>query len=376
MGNFECTTVEDLLFNRSFRTWVLNRNSPESEFWENWIAQNPDKAELINHSKSIIYALQLNFKVLDEEAIQREIKKVLQKLKDRSHETGDPAFEEKKKNFFHLPARITVIFALAAASLIICLSLLLFHFTSGRKSSPQYSFLIAETKNNSIEQVNSSDTTQIIILPDGTTVHLERKSKLTYAPGFSDSSIREVYLNGEAFFEIKRNAAKPFLVMTRSIITKVLGTSFTVKDYSSDKKALVIVKTGKVSVFKTGNLHESFSKGSEPGGILVTPNQELVYNRDNNEMLKTLTEKPALIITPPKATFTFNATPVSQVFKTMQDAYGIPIMYEADAIFTCSLSATLDEGSFYEKLTIICKAINASYEMVDGSIIITSNGCQ
>ena len=60
----------------------------------------------------------------------------------------------------------------------------------------------------------------------------------------------------------------------------------------------------------------------------------------------------------------------------MQDAYGIPIMYEADAISTCSLSATLDEGSFYEKLNIICKAINASYEMVDGNIIITSNGCQ
>jgi hypothetical protein len=375
MGNFECTTVEDLLFNRSFRTWVLNRDSPESAFWENWIAENANKADLINRAKSIVYALQLNFKALDEEAIDGEIKKVLQKLKDRSYEAEDPAYESRKKGILHLPARIYFTSAIAAA-LIIFLFTGFPHFTGVEKSPPKYELLSAETKSNSIEQVNGADTVQLIILPDGSKVRLKRKSKLTYSPGFSNSSIREVYLNGEAFFEIKRNAARPFFVLTHNIITKVLGTSFTVRDYSSDKKAVVSVKTGKVSVFKTGNLSAPLSKGNEPGGILVSSNQELVYSSDSDEMLKTLTEKPELIVAAVKATFTFNATPVSQVFKIMQEAYGIPIMYDGDVISTCSLSATMEEGSFYERLDIICKAINASYEMVDGNIIITSNGCK
>ena len=376
MGNFECTTVEDLLFNRSFRTWVLNRNSPESAFWENWIAENASKSELINRAKSIVYALQLNFKALDEEAIDGEIKKVLQKLNDRAYEAEDTAYERKKKGILHLPARIYLTIAIAAAAFIIFLFPIFSHFSGVERSHPKYELLSAETKSNSIEQVNGADTVRLIILPDGSKVRLKGKSKLTYSPGFSNSSIREVYLNGEAFFEIKRNAAKPFFVLTRNIITKVLGTSFTVRDYSLDKKALVSVRTGKVSVFKTGNLSAPLSKGNEPGGILVTSNQELVYSHDSDEMLKTLTEKPELIIAPVPATFSFNATPVSQVFKIMQDAYGIPIMYDGDVIATCSLSATMEEGSFYERLDIICKAINASYEMVDGNIIITSNGCK
>jgi len=366
MGNFECTTVEDLLFNRSFRTWVLNRNSPESEYWESWIAENTEKAELINHAKSIVYALQLNYKALDEASMEEEIRKVLQKLDHRSHEAEAP----------RLPSRLSFAIAIAAAALVIFLLPHFFHITGGGKSHPSDGLLSAETKSNSVEQVNSADTAQLIILPDGSKVRLERQSKLTFSPGFSDSSIREVYLDGEAFFEIKRNAAKPFFVLTHNIITKVLGTSFTVRAYAADKKALVSVRTGKVSVFKTGNLSAPLSKGNEPGGILVTSNQELVYSRDNDELLKTLTEKPGLIITPVKATFTFNATPVSQVFKIMQDAYGIPIMFDVDVISTCSLSATMEEGSFYERLDIICKAINASYEMVDGNIIITSNGCK
>ncbi|MEO7768728.1 MAG: FecR family protein, partial [Ferruginibacter sp.] len=230
-------------------------------------------------------------------------------------------------------------------------------------------------KANSVEQVNNDDTVKLVILPDGSKALLEPKSKLAYARNFSPVN-REVYLTGEAFFDIKKNVSKPFLVFTNTIITKVLGTSFRVKAWSADQTAIVAVKTGKVSVYKSGTFKNVYAKGPELGGIVVTPNQSIIYNIENKSFNKTLAEKPSLIILSPATSFVFDATPVTKVFKKMEDAYRIPIIYDEETISTCSLSANLGDEPFYDKLNIICKAIGASYEMIDGSIVISSGGCK
>ncbi len=133
-----------------------------------------------------------------------------------------------------------------------------------------------------------------IDLPDGSRVTLEKGSKLYYAADFSsdDKAKREVYLTGEAFFEIKKNAARPFYVYTSTVITKVLGTSFRVEAYPSASKATVTVKTGKVSVYRKDDFYQTTHGGTESGGVIVTPNQELVYDQQSNELNKILTEKP------------------------------------------------------------------------------------
>ena len=56
----EFNSLEDLVFSRSFRNWVLNRESSEHAFWENWIKRNPEKAEIVKNAKAVIYALHLN----------------------------------------------------------------------------------------------------------------------------------------------------------------------------------------------------------------------------------------------------------------------------------------------------------------------------
>src|SRR5882757_7445788 len=81
MPNEEYNTLEDLVFSRSFRNWVLKGHTPEADFWANWVAQNPDKQNLVNHARAVIYALQLNLRPLPEEIIHTEVGKVLEKLK-------------------------------------------------------------------------------------------------------------------------------------------------------------------------------------------------------------------------------------------------------------------------------------------------------
>ena len=82
MPNEEYNTLEDLVFSRTFRDWVLKGDTPEADFWANWVAQNPDRQNLVNHARAVIYALQLNLKPLSGDSVDAEVRKTLQKMKD------------------------------------------------------------------------------------------------------------------------------------------------------------------------------------------------------------------------------------------------------------------------------------------------------
>ncbi|QKJ31047.1 FecR family protein [Mucilaginibacter mali] len=106
--------------------------------------------------------------------------------------------------------------------------------------------------------------------PDGTVVAVNAGSILKYPKDFTGKT-REVFLQGEAFFDVAHDAARPFIVHTGSIKTQVLGTAFDIEAYGN-KKLNVTVARGKVSVLE----------GSNKLGIL-TPNHKLTYNYQNKK---------------------------------------------------------------------------------------------
>ncbi|MFT3935175.1 MAG: FecR domain-containing protein [Chitinophagaceae bacterium] len=374
MGNFECNNIEDLVFNRSFRDWVLSPASAEAAFWNKWVESNPDKAALVQQSKIIISALQYKFSGLPENELDSEISKTLLRLyEDGDYETTlDKKASGSRRSIIYKSS-----FKWLAAALFILSATLYFLFNGNvfhKQKSISYDTFLADNKSGIVENVNNSVSAQIIELPDGSKVYLEKGSKLNYAVSFTGLK-REVFLTGEAFFEIKKNPAKPFYVYTNSIVTKVLGTSFRVKAFPGDK-AVITVRTGKVSVFKSNNFNETAKNKIAEGAVVLTPNQEAEYTLDKNELNKKLVDKPEIIAPPTANAFVFDATPIKEVFKTMQDTYNIPIVFDEDIMAGCSLSARMGNESFYDKLTLICKAINASYEMMDGQIVVVSKGCK
>jgi len=84
-------------------------------------------------------------------------------------------------------------------------------------------------------------------LPDGTIVYLNSCATITYPEEFNDD-MRKVELNGQAYFEVKRNEKQPFVVKTYAFDVKVLGTEFDVKAYKEDEIISVNVESGKVQV--------------------------------------------------------------------------------------------------------------------------------
>lgn len=130
-------------------------------------------------------------------------------------------------------------------------------------------------QNSSIESSNIvfNDTIKpkTIYLPDSSKVILNSNSKLVYSENFNES-IREVFLDGEAYFDVYKNKSKPFIVQTDELSTKVLGTEFNIKEGNED--ITVTVTEGLVSVSNKVN------------SLNILPNQQIIFDSNSNKLVK------------------------------------------------------------------------------------------
>ena len=120
------------------------------------------------------------------------------------------------------------------------------------------------------EVLAGAGTRTSMLLPDGTRVWLNSNSRLQYNKGFNSQN-REVMLEGEAFFEVTKNAELPFIVHAATLDIQVLGTSFTVKSYPQDATVEATLLKGAIGIRRKGNLNTA--------QVILKPNEKLVFNR-------------------------------------------------------------------------------------------------
>ena len=131
---------------------------------------------------------------------------------------------------------------------------------------------------NEREVAAISGSKSFITLPDGSMVWLNSDSRIFYDKGF-DKNIREVRLEGEAYFDVKKDTAHPFIVHTNEIDIKVLGTAFNVKSYPSDKTIEATLIRGVVEI--TNKLDPLSPK------ILLKPLEKFVAIKEVYDIEKT-----------------------------------------------------------------------------------------
>lgn len=119
-----------------------------------------------------------------------------------------------------------------------------------------------------------------LTLSDGSKVYLNSGSSITYPNTFNSSSKRVVTLQGEAYFEVKSNKKKPFIVKTDLLNIRVLGTKFNVSAYKNDNSNSVTLVEGKVAVGKSVAFKNQKSKS-----ILLEPNQRAFAKRNSNNTI-------------------------------------------------------------------------------------------
>ena len=374
MKDYRLFDISDFVIDDDFIRWVIEGKKSDDDFWNNWLSEHPDKHMVVAEARKILESLKTEEQLISGDERENEIKRLLQTI---SEETDAVGFTESSPS----GQRISILrrrwwFA-AAAVLIGVVAIAGYVFQNQDKGTEQYAYRAVTPSKHLIESVNTSGKPIRLKLPDESIVELAPDSRIGYSNDFDSSNTRDVYLSGEAFFKVTRNPARPFRVFANEIVTKVLGTNFSVRSFEKDTIIQVTVRTGKVSVYSQVNEAKNSKSNSQPGGIILTPNQELVYKKSEQKFQKNLLAYPAEIVpATEQESMLFEEARLEKVFNQLSKKYGINIVYDLELLRNCTVTADLRNENFYRKLDLICKAIAASYEIIDGQIVIVTKGCE
>lgn len=207
-----------------------------------------------------------------------------------------------------------------------------------------------------------SATTEILktfTLPDGTLVSLNTNTKLKYPEKFGRKT-REVSIEGEAFFEVKPNKNKPFIIHAGSAEIKVLGTSFNVSAYPETKQVEVIVETGKVQVL---------NKIIQTNELILTPGDKGTLIYSSNSLLKTTNQDPNFLAWKTH-NLIFKATSLGEVIETLQKVYKVNIRLADSRLNGLLLSAQFNDNQLDFILKVIETTFQIESQQVNGQYIL------
>lgn len=229
---FKDYELEDFLTDEFFIQWVKNPNDNNTHFWEKWIEAYAHKKDVVMHAASFIRSIDYQEKHLMKNDIYLEVfEKIIR---------GDLKTISQKKNglvSFNLIDFLTL--RKIAAILILTFCSWIFYSEANNRSS------VKDEPIEWITKINNAGIKTIITLEDGSRIHLNSSSKITYPTQFSDS-VRSVSLDGEAFFDVAKES-RPFVVDLGKAQIEVLGTTFNASKSSKDKLQVALV-SGKVKV--------------------------------------------------------------------------------------------------------------------------------
>ena len=351
--------IEDFLNDDLFVKWVLFNE--QDAYWQQVMIDYPAKQLLIEQATQIVRQLCQaegdRTSLVHEEQLWNRIRK--------NTIDANPLVEWPRKRNWR-------------RALLIC-GIAVFIIGGGwaywkQFNATTYQSLIAKASETSlfIEKVNRSEQTLKIVLEDGSTVLLGKNSRFSYPLHFGATS-RETFLSGEAFFQIKANPQKPFYVYANELVTRVLGTSFTIKAFDDEQKMLVKVRTGRVSVYQQAPIRLI---SDESQHLILFPNQQVVFNRRTESLSKQLVDDPKPIqLLSDKQDRYYEDVPASTVFQALEKRYGIRIVYDEDRLSKCIITTTLGNQSLIAQLDVICQTIGATYKEIDAQLVIESGGC-
>ncbi|MFD2243790.1 FecR family protein [Flectobacillus roseus] len=357
-------TIDDFLSDSSFKEWVYS--GKKNEQWDEWISRNGNLVELLEQAKLYLMAMKVNEPVITENEVNEALSHTWEKIYQKEN-----VWYLGIIKYYHQHKALSKI----AALLLLGLSLVwIYNRHNTHESTLAYEELVEKQDDGLIEEANNTTKPQLVILSDGSSVLLQPNSKLSY-PKFFDKDKRNVFLQGEAFFEISKNPQRPFYVYSNEVVTKVVGTSFRIKAYKDQSEVDIVVKTGKVLVSSNKELK---SAGKT---VLLLPNQSIRFQRENLifEGIETAKKvnSPENLTAIESINFEFVDTPVKQIFESLEKAYLIQIEYPEDKLKECYLTTSLSDQPLAEKLKIICESLgsNTRYEMNGNQISIFSTGC-
>lgn len=337
-------------------------SADEIEILREWIKRDSENQKDFDQYKSIWQLVRRTYR--DNEYDAQVAWKKLKRSILSSNDVLRP-----KRFYLQQLGKIAAIFILAFFSGILTL-----YFINNRPAKQNQEIAYTEHK------VSYGSKSQLI-LPDGSKVWLNAGSKLRYSLQFNQA-IREVYLEGEAFFDVSKNKNKPFLVKTTDVTIKVLGTAFNVKAYPDEKTIETSVQRGLVQVvsnmpsisggqkvFLHANQKATFDKIAtkiENAAVVNKPIEKKV-KADTIEKAKTISVIDAVDVTTVSSwkdtRWKIERERLDNLAVKIERRYDVKIIFDDNNLKSYVFSGVLEDESLEQVLNVIKLSAPVNYEV-------------
>lgn len=197
-------------------------------------------------------------------------------------------------------------------------------------------------------------------LPDGSNIWLNAGSTIEYPKEFSGKQ-RKVILSGEAFFQVKPNQNKPFVVQTRQITVTVLGTVFNVSAYPEDAEIKTTLIKGKVEVKSNTN---------EKTNITLTPEQQAVFSKKNKKIAVKHVDSHKFSAWK-NGKLVFDSQTIDRIARILERWYNVKIIVAPELNGKCPLTITLKDETIEQALDLIRLTCPVTIKTAGNQITIT-----
>jgi ferric-dicitrate binding protein FerR (iron transport regulator) len=339
-------STEEFILDDDFMHWVLHPNQESDQVWDDFMKKHPEKKQQVKEAVFMIKAIRAVEPAISEQRLSRVYKNV------------QPASTPVRKIGW-MAAKIAAVFLLLISiggvwyylqtekeSLPMELATAE-QLEKGRVILPDGTVNEFETEQTQIRQTASGELTinndtvsvtqasansgkntmaQVIIpygkrieitLADGTRIWLNSGSQLSYPVSFTSNS-REVYLSGEAFFDVESDPSKPFQVITDDMKIEATGTRFNVTSYANDPTTQTVLLSGKVSAGK----NKRFARTVD-----IEPGERIAYNKQEDNLMKDRVDVE-LYASWIDGYLIFDNEPVDEVFRKLERYYNKNILTE------------------------------------------------
>lgn len=213
-----------------------------------------------------------------------------------------------------------------------------------------------------LQTVSTLAETRSITLPDQTEIVLNRYSTLTYPERFRGKD-RKVQLQGEAYFEVSKDAAHPFKVEAEAVIVQVLGTHFNIEAYPEDAQVKTTLLEGSVAVSLIGKEEER---------LVLSPNESAIYNKDKKSLTLHTEKDVSEEIAWRNGTLLFKSIPLQEIVRQLSNAFHTDIRIEDADLQNYHMTATFSDGETLEEiLSLLCRNQKFGYTKTNDIITIT-----
>ncbi len=337
---YENSSSGDLIADPFFQSWIIDPTAEKEAFWKDFLLQYPAAAESVQTARSFLQAIRFREELPAEERVTASFERHWDTV------TAGKATSGKRGAIIRRIVRI------AAAALVV-----------GILATVAITWFFPDNK----QQLHQTayGKTENILLPDGSSVTLNANSTLQYIGNWNKVAVREVWLKGEGFFDIKKTVAdgaiqapQKFRVHTAELTVEVLGTSFDIRE----RRGVTEV------VLASGTIELSFRNPAH-GKIRMKPGDRVVYDARQQKLLQD-TANAADFSAWKKNRLILKTPTVREIINYLEDNFGHRIQLEDQRMGNKTINGPILYDSLDDALFILSTVLNTQIIRKDSTIIL------